>query len=151
MEGPLTREQAGAASVAGCAQARWFASQPVPGEARVGDPKLASPPCGSSSSRTREPRTAVAKACWNTSDLELRLTAAIAERTKGRLQALTVRVLGERTVLSGLAGSYHTVQIAVACLLETLSALDLDHPEQIDLNIEVLPHRAASPGATTPR
>lgn len=150
MEGPLAREQAGAASVADCAQARWFASQPVPGEARVDDPKLPSPPCGSSS-RTREPRTAVAKACWNTSDLELRLTATIAERTKGRLQALTVRVLGGRTVLSGLAGSYHTVQIAVACLLETLSALDLDHPEQIDLNIEVLPQRAAPPGATSPR
>ncbi len=106
-------------------------------------PDLASSPSAQSSAAEQELTGTAPTASWNASELESRLTASIAERTRGRLQGLQVRVLGERTVLSGMAGSYHTVQIAVACMLETLSELDLDPPEQIDLNIEVVSQHAA--------
>lgn len=72
------------------------------------------------------------------SDLEMRLVRAIAARTCGRVQGLKVRVLGERTILSGFSESFHAVQLAVAGLMETLDALGLDHPGQVDLNIDVI-------------
>jgi hypothetical protein len=79
------------------------------------------------------------------SDLERLLVRAIVARTNGRIQALTVRILGERTVLSGYSESYYMIQLAVAGLLETLNVLGFDHPGQVDLNIDVIPSRPARP------
>ena len=79
------------------------------------------------------------------SDLETHLVRAIAVRTNGRAQALKVQVLGGRTVLSGFSESYHAVQLAVAGLMETLDALGLDHPGQVDLNIDVIPSHWVRP------
>jgi len=141
MEDALKRESGRLAPNGGCGQGGLRASQAPRDVPPGGNPDTTDSLCAGSSPAQPGPSSAAAKTCWNASDLESRLTAAIAERTRGRLQALEVRVLGGRTVLTGLAGSYHTVQIAVACLLETLRALDLDHPDQIDLNIEVVPHR----------
>ena len=142
MEDALEREAGRLAPNRECGQVGLRASQTPHGAPSRGNPNLTDSLSADSSLAQPGPSSAAAKTCWSASDLESRLTAAIAERTKGRLQALEVRVLGGRTVLTGLAGSYHTVQIAVACLLETLRALDLDHPDQIDLNIEVVPHRS---------
>ncbi len=77
------------------------------------------------------------------SDLEAHLVRAIAARTNGRVQALKVQVLGGRTVLNGFSESYHAVQLAVAGLMQTLDALGLDHPGQVDLNIDVVPNHGA--------
>ena len=53
-------------------------------------------------------------------DLETHLVCAITVRTNGRVQALSVQVLAGRIVSAhGLAGSYHSVQLAVAGLMET--------------------------------
>ena len=83
------------------------------------------------------------------SDLETHLACAITARTHGRVQALRVQVLGGRTVLSGFSESYYAIQLAVAGLMETLNALGLDHPEQVDLNIDVIPSRPAPPQAVS--
>ncbi len=154
MEVSLTRKLGRQASIDQSAQSRQLVPKPLAASDQLGDsapaisvrPKLPSLP---SVELARRPNQA--KGSWNASNLESRLTAAIAERTRGRLHSLEVRLLGGRTRLSGVASSYHIVQIAVACLLETLSELDLDHPEQIDLNIEVLPDRSAMPRASTPK
>lgn len=76
---------------------------------------------------------------FTASDLETHLVLAIAARTNGCVHALKVQVLGGRTVLSGFSESYHAVQLAVVGLMETLDALGLDHPGQVDLNIDVIP------------
>ncbi|MHB0961412.1 MAG: hypothetical protein ACYC0X_34585 [Pirellulaceae bacterium] len=80
-------------------------------------------------------------------DLETYLVCAIAARTNGRVQTLSVQVLGGRIVLHGIAGSYHSVQLAVAGLMETLDALGLDRPGRVDLNIDVVPKPPARPSA----
>ncbi len=80
-------------------------------------------------------------------DLETHLVCAITVRTNGRVQALSVQVLGGRIVLHGVAGSYHSVQLAVAGLMETMDALGLDRPERVDLNIDVVPQPPARPSA----
>ena len=85
------------------------------------------------------------------SDLETHLVRAIAARTNGRIQALRVQVLGGGVVLHGFAESYHAIQLAVAGLLETFKAMDLDHPGRIDLDIDVLPYRRAQPQAMSVR
>jgi hypothetical protein len=78
-------------------------------------------------------------------DLETHLACAIAARTGGRVQALRVQILGERTVLRGFSESYHAIQLAVAGLKETLSALGLDQPGRVDLNIDVVPSHPQRP------
>lgn len=83
------------------------------------------------------------------SDLETHLVRAIVARTNGRVQMLRVQILGGQTVLSGFSESYYVIQLAVAGLLETLNALGLDHPEQVDLNIDVIPSRPAQPQAAS--
>jgi hypothetical protein len=77
------------------------------------------------------------------SELEALLVRAIAARTHGQVQALTVQILGGRTVLSGFAESYYAIQLALAGLQETVDALGLDRPGRVDLNIEVMPRLAA--------
>ena len=78
-------------------------------------------------------------------DLEMHLVRAINVRTHGQVRALRVQILGGRTVLSGFAGSYYTIQLAVVGLQETLDALGLDRPERVDLDIDVMPSRPARP------
>ena len=80
-----------------------------------------------------------------TTELETHLVRAITARTHGQVQALTVQILGGRTVLSGFAESYYAIQLAVAGLQETLDALGLDRPGRVDLNIDVMPSRPARP------
>jgi hypothetical protein len=72
-------------------------------------------------------------------DLETHLVRAIVARTGGRIQALRIQILGERTVLHGFSDSYYAIQLAVAGLMETLNALGLDKPGRVDLNIDIIP------------
>jgi hypothetical protein len=72
------------------------------------------------------------------SELETHLVHAIAARTNGRVHALKVQVLGERTVVSGFSESFHAVQLAVAGVIETLDAMGLDQPGQVDVDIDVI-------------
>ncbi len=78
-------------------------------------------------------------------DLEMHLVRAINMRTHGEVQALRVQILGGRTVLSGFAGSYYAIQLAVVGLQETLDVLGLDRPGRVDLNIDVMPSRPVKP------
>lgn len=72
--------------------------------------------------------------------LEKALVHAICERTAGRVRSLEVQILGDRVVLRGWADSYHAVQLAIAGLFEALSAMDIDRPEKVELDIDVLPY-----------
>jgi len=49
-------------------------------------------------------------------DLEKHWVCAIAARSNGWVQTLSVQVLGGRIVLHGFAGSNHSIQLAVAGL-----------------------------------
>ena len=71
-------------------------------------------------------------------DLEQALVCAICERTGGRVHSLQVHILGGRVVLRGWASSYHAVQLALAGLFETFRAMNLDRPEEVELDIDVL-------------
>lgn len=72
-------------------------------------------------------------------DLEQALRHAMWKRSGGRVRALQVRILGDRIVLSGWAESFHAVQLALAGLFEAFRTHGLDKPEQIELDIDVLP------------
>jgi hypothetical protein len=78
-----------------------------------------------------------------TTELETHLVRAITACTHGQVQALTVQILGGRTVLSGFAESYYAIQLAVVRLQEAVDALGLDRPGRVDLNIEVMPRLPA--------
>ena len=78
-----------------------------------------------------------------TTELETHLVRAITARTHGQVQALTVQILGGRTVLSGFAESYYAIQLAMLGLQEAVDALGLDRPGRVDLNIEVMPRLPA--------
>jgi hypothetical protein len=77
-------------------------------------------------------------------DLEQALVRAICERTGGRVQSVRVNILGGRVVLRGWAGSYHAVQLAVAGLFEAFREMNLDRPEEVELDIDVLCSEASS-------
>ena len=81
-------------------------------------------------------------------DLEAYLVLAITERVGRRVHGLRVQILRERVVLHGFAESYYAIQLVQAGLLETFKSLDLDPPERIDLNIDVLPSRQSSSHTT---
>jgi hypothetical protein len=72
-------------------------------------------------------------------DLEQLLARAIADRTGGRIRMFAVQITGTCIVLRGCAPSYHAVQLAVAGLKELLQALQLDWPDRVELDIEVVP------------
>jgi hypothetical protein len=72
--------------------------------------------------------------------LEKALVDAICERTAGRVRSLQVQILGDGMVLRGWADSYHAVQLAIAGLFQALSAMDIDRPEKVEVDIEVLPN-----------
>jgi hypothetical protein len=78
-----------------------------------------------------------------TTELETHLVRAITAHAHGQVQALTVQILGGRTVLSGFAESYYAIQLAVVGLQEAVDALGIDRPERVDLNIEVVPRLPA--------
>jgi hypothetical protein len=84
-------------------------------------------------------------------DLEHAIARAICERTSGRVRLLQVRLLGSRVVLRGWTTSYHAVQLALAGLFETLGAMNLDRPEDVELDIDVLPAGPLESVATLPR
>jgi hypothetical protein len=77
-------------------------------------------------------------------DLEQTLVHAICERTGGRVHSLQVHILGGRVVLRGWAGSYHVVQLAIAGLLEAFHTMNLDRPEEVELDIDVLCGKVSS-------
>jgi hypothetical protein len=77
-------------------------------------------------------------------DMEEALVHAICRRTGGRVHALQVHILGGRVVLRGWAGSYHAVQLAIAALFETFRAMNLDRPEDVELDIDVICRKASS-------
>jgi hypothetical protein len=77
-------------------------------------------------------------------DLEEALVHAIDERTGGRVRSLEVQIHGDRVVLRGWADSYHAVQLAIAGLREAFIAMDLDRPEAVEFDIEVLPTAATT-------
>lgn len=72
-------------------------------------------------------------------DLELALAHTICHRTGGRIRLLEVQILGSRIILRGWASSYHVVQIALAGLWESLNAMGLDRPDEVELDIDVVP------------
>ena len=74
----------------------------------------------------------------SSTDLEKVLVHTICERTGGRVRLLQVHILGDRVVLRGWAESFHAVQLAVAGLFEAFRANNLDRPEEIELDIDVL-------------
>jgi hypothetical protein len=73
-------------------------------------------------------------------DLERALAQSIALGIGGRIRLLDVRILGSRVVVRGCASSYHVVQIALAKLLESFQELNLDRPEEVELDIDVASH-----------
>lgn len=79
-------------------------------------------------------------------DAEKELVAAMIKRTGGRLKSPGVTIFGDRIVVHGHADSYHAIQLACAGLLESLRQLDVDRPEQIELNVEVIPSAAVCGG-----
>jgi hypothetical protein len=111
------------------------------------------PSAESHAKAARLARVEEADVCFYTymtaSELETHLVRAITARTSGRVQGLRVQIQGGRTVLSGFSESYYAIQLALAGLMETLNALGLDHPERVDLNIDVLPYRPAQPQAAS--
>ena len=72
-------------------------------------------------------------------DLEKVLVHTIFERTGGRVRLLQVQIHGDHVVLRGWAESFHAVQLALAGLFEAFRANDLDRPEDVELDIDVLP------------
>ena len=77
-------------------------------------------------------------------DMEQALVRAICERTGGRVHSLQVHILGGRVVLRGWAGSYHVVQLAIAGLFEAFRAMNLDRPEEVELDIDVVGRKSSS-------
>jgi hypothetical protein len=73
-------------------------------------------------------------------DLEKILVCSICERTGGRVRSLKVHILGERVVLRGWTSSYHAVQLAIAGLFEACRAMNLDRPDEVEIDIDVLPN-----------
>jgi hypothetical protein len=80
-------------------------------------------------------------------ELEAALVQAIGHRTEGRIRSLQVQIVGSRVVLRGWAVSYHAVQLAIAGLLEAFREMNLDWPEEVELDIDV----SSSDGFCVPR
>jgi hypothetical protein len=88
--------------------------------------------------------TAIQPPIQSAMDLQQAVMRAIRERTRGGVQSLQVHILGGRVVLRGWAGSYHAVQLALAGLFEAFRAMNLDRPEEVELDIDVLCNDAPS-------
>lgn len=71
-------------------------------------------------------------------DIEESLACSIEKRTGGRIRSLKTHILGGRVVLRGVASSYHVVQLAIAGLFEAFHTMNLDKPEAVELDIEVV-------------
>ncbi len=71
-------------------------------------------------------------------DLDLRLAEWIGRRTSGRIRRLSVKTIGDRTVISGSAASYYALQLAQAAVsevLDTWNPLPLPNVEyEIDIS-----------------
>lgn len=77
------------------------------------------------------------QAVRSATDVENALVRAIAHRTGGRIGALEVQIVGSRVVLRGWATSYHAVQLALAGLFEACAQMNLDKPDDVELDIDV--------------
>lgn len=62
------------------------------------------------------------------------MTQRIQARTDGRIRQLQVECASERAVVSGIAPSYHVLQLALSASLDVLQALESWH---LDLKIEI--------------
>lgn len=76
--------------------------------------------------------------CASLTDLDLCLAEWIGRRTSGRIRRLSVTTVGDRTVISGSAGSYYAFQLAQAAVnevLHTWNSLPLPNVEyEIDIS-----------------
>ncbi len=77
-------------------------------------------------------------------DLEKILVRSICARTEGRVRSLQVQLSGEGVVLRGWTGSYYCVQLALAGLFDAFRAMNLDRPEHVELDMDVLPNGPVS-------
>jgi len=85
-------------------------------------------------------------------DLQHTLARSISHRTGGRVRLPQVQILGSRVILRGWATSYYAIQLALAGLLESLHAMGLDRPDEVELDIEVVSEETArEPIETGPR
>lgn len=78
-------------------------------------------------------------------ELQQILAHVISRRTDGRIRGLQVQIVGSRAVLRGWAASFHAVQLAFAGLCEAYAELNLDSPEEVELDIDVPGRTALSP------
>jgi len=70
-------------------------------------------------------------------DVEKALVPAICRRTRGQVRSLQVQIVGSRVVLRGWAASYYAIQLAIAGLFEAFREMNLDRPEEVELDIDV--------------
>jgi hypothetical protein len=83
-------------------------------------------------------------------DIEKALVRSIEKRTGGRVRSLQTHILGGRVVLRGVANSYHVVQLAIAGLFEAFHAMNLDKPEDVELDMDVWPDGSVFGSDLTP-
>lgn len=83
-------------------------------------------------------------------DVEQAVSRAIRLRTSGQVRLQQVQILGANVVLRGWADSYHAVQLALAGLLEAFRDMNLDRPEEVELDIDVVLCKRVSDAATRP-
>jgi hypothetical protein len=74
-----------------------------------------------------------------TMKLEKRLACAITRETEGLVCVSRVQIFARKFALHGRAESHHAVPLAHAALLKMLNGLGCDHPEEVELNIEIVP------------
>ena len=70
-------------------------------------------------------------------DVNGHLERWIEQRTTGRVHSLCVETIGGRVIVHGHTGSYYVRQLALAAVLEVLEASEAEHPEPVELDIEV--------------
>ncbi len=70
-------------------------------------------------------------------DLDLRLAEWIGRRTSGRIKRLSVKTVGDRTVISGSAASYYALQLAQAAVNEVLDTWISLSPPNVEYEIDI--------------
>jgi carbon storage regulator len=70
-------------------------------------------------------------------DLDLCLAEWIGRRTSGRIRRLSVKTVGDRTVISGSASCYYALQLAQAAVTEMLGARNSLSPPNVEYEINI--------------